>query len=101
MDWDLLASSLWPIVQGTTRGTIPLALASFVLGLALALVVALMRLSRIRAVAGVARAYVSVIRGTPLLVQLFVIFSGERKRSSFAGWVSRSARGPARSSPSR
>jgi L-cystine transport system permease protein len=47
-----------------------------VLGLALALVVALMRLSSIRPVASVARAYVSVIRGTPLLVQLFVIFYG-------------------------
>ena len=76
MDWDLVQSSLWPIVKGALAGTIPLALSSFVLGLALALVIALMRLSRIRAVAGAARAYVSVIRGTPLLVQLFVIFFG-------------------------
>ena len=76
MDWELIQSSLWPIVRGALTGTIPLAVASFVLGLALALVIALMRLSRIRAVAGVARAYVSVIRGTPLLVQLFVIFYG-------------------------
>ena len=49
---------------------------SFALGLVLALVVALMRLSRVRVVSGIARAYVSVIRGTPLLVQLFVIFFG-------------------------
>jgi len=76
VDWELIQSSLWPIVRGALTGTIPLAVASFVLGLALALVIALMRLSRIRAVAGVARAYVSVIRGTPLLVQLFVIFYG-------------------------
>jgi L-cystine transport system permease protein len=76
VDWDLVQSSLWPIVKGALAGTIPLALSSFVLGLALALVIALMRLSRIRAVAGAARAYVSVIRGTPLLVQLFVIFFG-------------------------
>ena len=41
-----------------------------------ALLVALMRLSRVRVVSGAARAYVSVIRGTPLLVQLFVIFYG-------------------------
>jgi L-cystine transport system permease protein len=76
VDWDLVQSSLWPIVKGALAGTIPLALSSFVLGLALALVIALMRLSRVRAVAGAARAYVSVIRGTPLLVQLFVIFFG-------------------------
>ena len=76
MDWELIASSLGPLLRGALFGTIPLALASFALGLALALVVALMRLSKVRAVSGIARAYVSVIRGTPLLVQLFVIFYG-------------------------
>ncbi|HVH94498.1 MAG: amino acid ABC transporter permease [Nocardioidaceae bacterium] len=76
MDWNLVGNSLWPIVKGAVIGTIPVALASFVLGLALGLLVALMRLSRVSAVSGLARAYVSVIRGTPLLVQLFVIFYG-------------------------
>jgi len=76
MDWELIRTSLWPLVRGALTGTIPLALVSFALGLVLALVVALMRLSRVRLVSGIARAYVSVIRGTPLLVQLFVIFFG-------------------------
>ena len=76
MDWELVRSSFWPLVRGAITGTIPLSLASFALGLALALVVALMRLSRVRIIAGLGRAYVSVIRGTPLLVQLFVIFYG-------------------------
>jgi L-cystine transport system permease protein len=76
MDWELVRSSFWPLVRGAITGTIPLSLASFALGLALALVVALMRLSRLRIVSGLGRAYVSVIRGTPLLVQLFVIFYG-------------------------
>ena len=76
MDWELVRTSLWPIVRGAVLGTIPLTLASFAFGLAIALVVALMRLSRVRVAAAVARAYVSVIRGTPLLVQLFVIFYG-------------------------
>jgi cystine transport system permease protein len=49
---------------------------SFVLGLVIALGIALMRLSRVRVVSGIARAYISIIRGTPLLVQLFVIFYG-------------------------
>lgn len=73
---DLALRSLWPILSGGIVGTIPLALASFVLGLALALAVALMRLSRVRILSWIARAYVSIIRGTPLLVQLFVIFYG-------------------------
>jgi cystine transport system permease protein len=75
-NWDLVWSSFGPLVSGAVTGTIPLTLASFALGLALALVVALMRLSRSTVLSGAARFYVSVIRGTPLLVQLFVIFYG-------------------------
>ncbi|MEB7505967.1 ABC transporter permease subunit [Arthrobacter koreensis] len=74
--WDLVVSSFLPLLGGAVTGTIPLALISFAAGLVLALGVALMRLSRFRLVSGIARAYVSIIRGTPLLVQLFVIFYG-------------------------
>ncbi|MCU1510742.1 MAG: amino acid transporter rane protein family [Arthrobacter sp.] len=76
INWDLVWSSLGPILVGAVSGTIPLALASFGLGLLLALLVALMRLSHNPVFSGVARMYISVIRGTPLLVQLFVIFYG-------------------------
>jgi cystine transport system permease protein len=76
MDWELLSTSFWPMLVGGLTGTIPLSLASFVLGLALALVVALMRISGQPVLSAIARFYVSVIRGTPLLVQLFVIFYG-------------------------
>lgn len=74
--WGLILSSFWPIVAGGIMGTIPLALASFVLGLLIALGIALMRLSSNRLASGFARGYVSIIRGTPLIVQLFVIFFG-------------------------
>ena len=73
---ELIGDSLGPLLEGTLRGTIPLTLISFVGGLALALVVALMRLSSVAPVAAVARFYVSVIRGTPLLLQLFIIYFG-------------------------
>ena len=76
VDWTLFLDSLWPIVLGGLTGTIPLALISFALGLAIALLMALMRLSANRVLSFVARFYISVIRGTPLLVQLFVIFYG-------------------------
>lgn len=76
MDWELVRTSFWPMLSGTLTATIPLALTSFVLGLALALVIAMMRISGQPVLAAVARFYVSVIRGTPLLVQLFVIFYG-------------------------
>ncbi|ALE91356.1 amino acid ABC transporter permease [Arthrobacter alpinus] len=76
MDFDLFWSSLGPLLLGAVKGTIPLALASFAVGLVLALVVAMMRISSNKLANGAGRFYVSVIRGTPLLVQLFVIFYG-------------------------
>ncbi|MFD2793923.1 amino acid ABC transporter permease [Promicromonospora vindobonensis] len=76
MDWQLIADSFWPLLRAGLAGTIPLALASFAIGLVLALVVALMRLSPNRLLSWTAGAYISLIRGTPLLVQLFVIFYG-------------------------
>lgn len=76
MSWDLILSSLGPLLLGAISATIPIALASFALGLAIALLVALMRIGKNRVLSGAARVYVSIIRGTPLLVQLFVIFYG-------------------------
>ena len=76
VDWELFWSALGPIALGGLLGTIPLALASFALGLVIALAVALARISGIRLLSALARFYISVIRGTPLLVQLFVIFYG-------------------------
>jgi His/Glu/Gln/Arg/opine family amino acid ABC transporter permease subunit len=54
--------------------TIPLTIISFAIGLVLALVVALARLSSNVVLSNIARFYISVIRGTPLLVQLFIVF---------------------------
>ncbi|WP_427016521.1 amino acid ABC transporter permease [Pseudarthrobacter sp. P1] len=76
MNLDLALRSLGPMLLEAVRGTIPLTLISFALGLLMALLIALMRISGNRILAAVARVYVSIIRGTPLLVQLFVIFYG-------------------------
>jgi cystine transport system permease protein len=76
INWELVWGALGPILIGAVTGTIPVALVSFAFGLLLALIVALMRLSRNRVLSTTARIYISVIRGTPLLVQLFVIFYG-------------------------
>ena len=46
------------------------------LGLLIGLVVALGRLSKNRAVSSLAKAYIFLIRGTPLLVQLFIVYYG-------------------------
>ncbi|MET1177081.1 amino acid ABC transporter permease [Peribacillus simplex] len=69
-------TSLYPMIEGAIQYTIPLTLITFVLGLVLAVLTALARLSSMRILQIIARVYVSIIRGTPLLVQLFIIFYG-------------------------
>ncbi|AXI08620.1 ABC transporter permease subunit [Oceanobacillus sp. 143] len=74
--WELFVNSLLPMITGAIEYTIPLTLISFVLGLLLALLTAMMRISKSKLLNAPAVVYVSAIRGTPLLVQLFIIFYG-------------------------
>ncbi|MEQ2527427.1 amino acid ABC transporter permease [Bacillaceae bacterium CLA-AA-H227] len=73
---DIAQSSLLPMLEGAILYTIPLTLITFVLGLILAVLTALARISKIKILQYIARIYISAIRGTPLLVQLFIIFYG-------------------------
>lgn len=72
----LMTDSFWPLLQAGLQFTVPLTLVSFTAGLLLAFVVALIRLFGPAPAVAVVRFYVWLIRGTPLLVQLFVIFYG-------------------------
>lgn len=72
----LMLDSLGPLLWAGLVFTIPLTLISFGLGLALGLAAALARLFGPAPLAAAVRFYVWVIRGTPLLVQLFLIFYG-------------------------
>lgn len=74
--WEVLRSAAGPMLLGAVRATIPLTVVSFVVGLALGLVVALGRISSSRLANVPARVFISVIRGTPLLVQLFIVYFG-------------------------
>lgn len=73
---NIAQSSLLPLLKGAIFYTIPLSLITFVIGLILAILTALARISHVRILQIIARIYVSAIRGTPLLVQLFIIFYG-------------------------
>ncbi len=72
----LMGQSLWPLLYAGLVFTVPLTLVSFALGLTLAFVVALVRLFGPPWAVAAVRFYVWLIRGSPLLVQLFVIFYG-------------------------
>lgn len=56
--------------------TIPLTLLAFALGLVIATVTALVQFAHVRILRQLARIYIWIIRGTPLLVQLFVVYYG-------------------------
>ena len=64
------------MVLAGIKYSIPMMLISFCLGLILAFFVALGRMSKFKPLSALCAFYVWVIRGTPLLVQLFVIFYG-------------------------
>ena len=71
----LLVESLPVLAQGTVL-TIKVAVLSMFFGLLAGAVLALMGVSHSRVLNWIARIYVSVMRGTPLLVQIFVIYYG-------------------------
>ena len=74
--WGIIVDSFSKLLIPGLTVTIPLTLISFAIGLVLAIIVALVRVAKIPVIQRVAQFYVWVFRGTPLLVQLFVIFFG-------------------------
>lgn len=65
-----------PLLKLAVVTTLGLGFLSFALGSALGLLVALARISTYRFVRAAAFAYVSIFRGTPLLLQLLVVYFG-------------------------
>lgn len=74
--WALLLSSFGKILTAGLAMTVPLTLLSFSIGLLIAIITAMIRYARVPVLDAIARFYIWVIRGTPLLVQLFVVFYG-------------------------
>lgn len=73
---DAARQAFKPMLWGLINYSIPITIATFILGLIIAIITALMRVSRSNVAKGISRVYVSIIRGTPMLVQLFIIFYG-------------------------
>lgn len=74
--WQLVLDSFLHILIPGLLVTIPLTLLAFTFGLLIALGVALVQIADIPILKQLARFYIWIIRGTPLLVQLYVIFYG-------------------------
>lgn len=76
------------LLAATAKVTIPLSLVSFVIALLLGIATAQLRLSKLAAARSIAWLYVWIFRGTPVLVQLFIVFYGLPKLGvSFSPWT--------------
>ena len=75
MDLAFMAEIFVKLLEGVPL-TLKLAFSSVALGAIVALVLAMMRMSGVAALDWLARGYVFVFRGTPLLVQVFLIYYG-------------------------
>ena len=73
--YTLIIQSLPVLAQGAVL-TVKFAVFSMIFGLIGGAVLALMGISTNRALVYIARVYVSLMRGTPLLVQIFVVYYG-------------------------
>ena len=74
--FSLVIDSFWKILLPGLTVTIPLTAVSFALALLIAVVVAVIQYRAVPILTPLTRFYIWVIRGTPLLVQLFVVFYG-------------------------
>lgn len=72
----IVVDSFWKILKPGLEKTIPLTLLSFSFALIIATIVALIQIAKIPLLKDLCRFYIWIIRGTPLLVQLFVVFYG-------------------------
>ncbi|ATW44131.1 amino acid ABC transporter permease [Glaesserella parasuis] len=78
---ELVINGFWPMIQAAFLVSIPLAIASFIIGMAIAVGVALVRVTPVnsafhRLLLWFVKGYISIIRGTPMLVQICIVFYG-------------------------
>ncbi len=74
--WEILTASLPQLVSYCIKVTIPLTACVYALSLVIALALALVQVQRVPVLRKLARVYVWIFRGTPLIVQLYLVFFG-------------------------
>lgn len=73
MDWSIIVMAL-PILAVGLLATLKVCLAAIAIGIVLGFLLGFGALSRVRAVRIAVLAYVDFVRGTPLLVQIFLVY---------------------------
>lgn len=72
----ILVSSFMKILVPGIKVTVPLTLISFAVSLVLGLILAVVQVANIKVLKQLSIIYIWIFRGTPLIVQLFIIFFG-------------------------
>ena len=74
--WNIIAESFPKLLEYGVKVTVPLTIYSFLLALAIAVIVAMIQYADVKLLLPVCRFYIWLIRGTPLLVQLYLVYFG-------------------------
>ena len=74
--WGILVDSFPKLLEYGVKVTVPLTVLSFALALVISLVVAMIQYADVPVMRQVCRFYIWIVRGTPLLVQLYLVFYG-------------------------
>ena len=74
--WSILVDSFPKLLEYGVKVTIPLTILSFALAFVIALLTALIQYAGVKGLRQVCRFYIWITRGTPLLVQLYIVFYG-------------------------
>lgn len=74
--WRIVVEAFPQLLSYGVRVTIPLTVLSFALGLVIAVITAIVRYAKLPVLRQLAQGYIWIIRGTPLLVQLYLVFYG-------------------------
>ena len=90
--WAIVADSFPKMLTYGLTVTLPLAAASFLLALIIAVLVALIQYGNVPVLRRICRFYIWLIRGTPLLVQLYLVYYGLPKAGIYfdkllAAWL--------------
>ena len=73
---EILINAFWRILLPGIKVTLPLTFFSFALAFVISVVVALIQYADVKILKQICRFYIWFIRGTPLLVQLYVVYYG-------------------------
>lgn len=74
--WEIITSSFGTFMKAGLQVTIPLTILGFSLAMVIAVVIAMIQYARVPVLRQISRIYIWIVRGTPLIVQLYLAFFG-------------------------